>query len=87
MAASFTVKERPEDAVWPEWAQFFTKALGDLANDRRVTDMGTVGAIPFSSYAAYAQHYDISGDDFEIFCYMMRRLDAVCVKFANRKKD
>jgi len=48
--------------------------------------MGGVGAIPFASYHNYALRYDIVGDDFEIFCYIMRKLDAVCVAFANKKK-
>lgn len=76
----------PENAVWPHWAQFYRKALADLSCDRPLLPLGGVTPLPFCVLDSYARRYGITGEDFEIFCYIMRRLDRVCVEKANAVK-
>jgi hypothetical protein len=62
--------ERPE--IFP-YNQFYWEAFWDLSTERQIGM--AAGPIPRSAIIAYAQEYDIVGDDFDLFYRMLRTMD------------
>jgi hypothetical protein len=74
--------ERPE--LWPH-NQFYWDAFWDLGSERQI-GMG-VGAIPRSAIKLYADEFDITGDEYDVFYRMLRMLDNHYLSLSNSNKQ
>lgn len=64
---------------------WYVEAFRSLANSRPV-GMG-LGPIPLSEIEAYVRLFGLVDDDLERFVHLIHALDAVYLKWANRKKQ
>lgn len=64
--------------------ELFYDAFMDLASSRGHT-AGGPGSIPFSEVSAWASHYDLDHETFELLWLFIRRMDAVYLDYVRSK--
>lgn len=81
-ATQFSDRERPEDAVWPEWSGTVRSAWNILRDDRFYGAMGGVSGIYYSAISQFARDHDIPIWPFALF---VMALDNEFVAISNEK--
>lgn len=64
--------------------ELFYEAFLDLSGSRVPAAAGP-GSIPFSEISAWARHYDVTGETFELLVLFIRRLDAAYIGHVTKK--
>lgn len=64
--------------------QFYWEAFGDLSTERQI-GMG-LGPIPRSAIQSYAKEFGITGDEYEIFQRIIRKMDNKYLEMSSSRK-